>query len=141
MEIKENHFARRGILKITKIETGEVLFEDSNLIVESSGQILSRLLSEGIGVINKIKVGTSDVGPTDQTRDALVGHLADFNTNNSYALNTATFDAVINTESLNGETIQEAGLFNDNIMFSREVHTPISKTNAFSLLYEWIIVF
>ncbi len=153
----------RGELSIARIFPGgekELLVEKSNLIVNQGFTILAYVWGgpstpESYATLQpgKIGVGTSlvaaDVNQTD-LQGAIAGARFAF-TGKSFLgtpVNGVQFDMLIpQTEPLTlGADLKEAGLFSVNSastsgMIARQVHTTITKTSAFQLLYSWKFTF
>ncbi len=143
-----------GKVKISNLETGEVLLEKSNLVVTVGKEwIAGRIGDTPPGVISKMKVGdnASDpndaveaIGDLDLNNDAIVSNEAATSplggsSSGADVIYTATFPAGNGAGSALGEW-KEAGLFAaDDTMLSRVTFGIITKTEGIGLLVVWTI--
>jgi hypothetical protein len=138
----------RGDVDITVIaEDGTIIdkIEYRNLIVDVGKTLLAKRLagdasyaSEHIG---KIAFGTSNTAAA-AGQTSLVAEVLSKETTASYpAYNQVKFSATMESNEGGSSTYQELGLKSatSNILFSRVVISPITKSAAYKILVEWTI--
>lgn len=147
----------KGYLKITKVfdDKEEVAFEGQNLIVDAAKQEHLRFLWDGTvtqDIINGFKVGddgtldgeglyprTEDPTQTDLNNPILTSSNVNVSTPTANSVKFV-FD-VLNGEA-NDNLISEVGLFKQSgDIFNVKNFVAIPKTSAFSLHFEWTIVY
>jgi hypothetical protein len=101
----------------------------------------------------KFKIGTGNATPTENDTD-LQSPLSGWNGGSDFGVflpGYPQFDSLnkkvtvrgqVAETQANGNTLQEAGLFfDDNTIFSRDVHNSIVKNSKVRIIYEWVFTF
>jgi hypothetical protein len=137
-----------GILQIHEIYSdGNIIIRHApNVITYDARPIMTYLLA-GENLANKyiqfLKVGTVNTAPT-RSDTALLNLVDTVGVTYTFsAVDRVVFEGILpNTTSCNGQTLREAGLFNNaGQMLARQVYGDIAKTNAIQLKYIWTIIF
>ena len=134
-----------GHFKVTERETGKIVINKENLVVDTSGLILSRLLGAATSTrqITYLEVGTGTTPPS--TTDTTLGTsvFAKLKTTETYPdTKSVKFTFTLTTSEANGYLLTEFGLFdNATTMFSRVVTSGYAKDATTTLDIEWTITF
>ncbi len=123
-----------------------LLKEESNLVVRQAEEIMP-FMTVGLRQMNYIELGDPNPAQAPQPSDLSLQQTTGQRKTTTPAIsgNVVSYDALWQTTEANGISITEAGLFTDpfaaGLLFARKTFNPILKTNAFSLLFKWGIVF
>ncbi len=135
----------KGSVKIYDKNTGKVLYDDKNVVVNGGREILSKLLGEALAAneITTLQAGTG-TSPAEKTETSLVASVfSKAKTTQTYpTTESVKFAFSITDSEANGYTLAEFGLFTSGgDMFARTVTGGFPKTSAMALEIEWTITF
>ncbi len=139
----------KGAVKIVEKETGKLIYEDHNLVVNNAKTILTNLIADAstsgsTNEIGKLRAGTG-TSPTGMSDTALsnpvIGYLTKSSTSTTSTSATYVFEA--GTSLWNGNLLTEFGLYNlaGSTMFSRIVTGGYYKDSSTTLIITWTISF
>lgn len=113
-----------------------------NLVVTGGKALIAAILARKADSISHIALGTSAT-PADAAQTALLGEAFRKSlTSTTSAGQLATFYAYIPASQANGNTYQEAGLFNaatGGTMLARATFGPVAKSTTISITISWTI--
>lgn len=137
----------RVIAQVRDAKTGKVLktVRSKNLVVTSGLNLIGDLLKEDTAVgLNYFAVGTDNTavvaGDTALGAEVYRGEI----TTQSRGSATLTVTLFLPTTAANGSSLVEIGLFtvdSGGVMFSRTVHSAITKTATVTVTYTWTFTF
>lgn len=150
MALAPNIAQLTGILlvEVADVKTGEILarFTSKNLVVTAGrNQLRDRLYSASPAAISYFALGTNAtaVVAADTTLGTEVGRY--LFTSTSVSVGQLTVKYYLNSATLNGNTLREAGIFNAagaGTMYCRTVlSTPIVKTASVAVTFTWTLNF
>lgn len=152
--MRDNYNGPRGQVRLTLLDkegnTIEKREAKANLVVDVMSEVLANLISDSgsDSIVSHMAVGTDGTAAT--VSDTALGTeiyrfaVSGFSHPNP---NETQWTATIGVGDANGNDLREVGLFNSAgsstpKMVARFVISPeISKTAAFSVLFEWLITF
>lgn len=128
--------------------TNDVLrvIRTQNLVVNAGLDLIGDMLIESTAVgLNFFAVGTDNTGPAagDTTLGAEV-YRAAITTAVRTSPGVITITMFVPTTAANGSSLVEIGLFtlsSAGTMFSRAIHSSITKTASVTVTYQWTITF
>ena len=139
----------KGAVKIVEKESGKVVYEDHNLVVNDAKTILTNLIADAssTGSTNELDklsagTGTSPAGLTDTALSNPVSGLLT-KTSTSTTSTSATYVFEVGVSLWNGNLLTEFGLYNmaGTTMFSRIVTGGYYKDSSTTLVITWTISF
>lgn len=131
----------KGQFKIIDIETGQVLYENHNLIVNVGKERLAEVLISGTTQITEIGVGSDNTPPSPTQTDLISPILWKSISEKLTVGSTAYFRTTFGLSEANG-TWREIGIranTSTNRLIARQVITDFSKTTSNSVQVEWAL--
>lgn len=150
IDLSNNYYNKYvGILQIQHMDVNGNILKITNApnVITYDARTIMTYLIAGNNLTSKylkyLKVGTDNTVPSrsDTALIALVDSVAVTYTFPN--IDRVVFEAILpNVTPANGNTLREAGLFNEDAqMFARQSHGDIAKTAAIQLKYIWTIIF
>ncbi len=131
------------LIEARNVETGQVIFRDRrhNLAVLAGRNLIrDALAGDPVAGLSHFAVGTgsTSVTPTDTTLQAeVLRQPIQTKTKDTAKLQIVHY---LSSTEANGNTLTEAGLFNDPVagtMYARVTHSGIVKSPAVAITYTW----
>lgn len=145
MEFRDQIDAPVGRLILDIFEDGKHIehFDQNNLIVSGTRNVLASLLGGGAGPVTQIGFGTNGTAPSAGNTSLTSAYLKGFDSVEYPSSGLVKFNFTLGSTEANGKAISEFGLLTAaGILVARRVRSsPINKNAAISFTGAWLIQF